>query len=253
MSKINIPKIIWQTYKTHTIPDKWISSPESLRKLHPDWIYHLMDDKENRQFVIDNYPHYLNLYDRLGQEIKPICQVDMVRILYLHKYGGVYIDLDYKAIKPFDDLFNIGSDLYLFRTPNSNGYTNSFMASKPNSRFWIKCIEEISFRLDHKPWYIFGDLRVLWTTGPGMLTDVIKNHNKPFVTIPSKLGHPYSICDHYLNRFPTSEDAYVDELPGSSWTSPTTQIFYFTISRWKEILVILFIILLIIILYFVLR
>src|ERR1700722_4383767 len=113
MSKTNVPKIIWQTYKTHKIPDKWTSSPTSLKKLHPDWQYYLMDDQENRQFVIDYYPQYINLYDRLGKEIKPICQVDMVRILYLHKHGGLYIDLDYKALKPFDSLFNIDISLYL--------------------------------------------------------------------------------------------------------------------------------------------
>jgi mannosyltransferase OCH1-like enzyme len=252
MSKSSIPKIIWQTYKTHSIPNKWSSSPESLKKYHPTWKYHLTDDQENRQFMLTHYPEYLNLYDRLGREVKPICQVDMIRILRLHKYGGVYIDLDYEALKPFDDLFSIDSDLYLFRTSNLGGFTNSFLASIPGCYFWIKCIEKIIYRLDNKPWYILGDLRVLWTTGPGMLTDVANEYNKPYVTIPYKLGHPCNICDHYLNRVCTASESYVKELKGSSWTDPSVDIFYFMVCRWEYILSILFLILLIILFYFIL-
>ena len=253
MSKVFIPKNIWQTYKTHIIPDKWISSPESIKRLHPTWNYYLTDDQENLTFIQTYYPQYLQLYNRLGKEIKKICQVDMVRILYVHKYGGVYLDLDYEVLKPLDDLFIFNSDLYLFQTSNMGGFTNSFFGSRPNCPFWIQCIEEIKYRLDHKPWYIFGDVRVLWTTGPGMLTDVANEYNKPFVTIPYKLGHPCNICDHYLNRVCTNEDSYVKELEGSSWTNPTTQLFYFVVCCWKELLIILFLIILIIIAYFAIQ
>lgn len=248
MSNVKIPKIIWQTYKTHQIPAKWISSPESMKRLHPTWEYRFTTDIDNRKFVESEYPQYLALYDRLGREIKPICPVDMIRYLFLHKYGGMYLDLDYRAIKAFDSLFKIDADLYMFKTPNGQSYTNSIMASKPGCQFWLQCIEQIAHRLDNCPWYIFGDLRVLWTTGPGMLSSVLNDYNQPFVTIPSKLGHPCSICDHYFNRVCAETDSYVEELPGSSWTSPSTQLYYFGLCRWREILLFILILLIIVIL-----
>ena len=250
MADVKIPKIIWQTYKTHEIPSKWIPSPESLKTHHPSWSYHFVTDEDIRKFVEQEYPQYLNLYDRVGAEIKHICRVDMVRCLLLHKYGGFYIDLDYKALKAFDPLFVGDADIYVFKTPNmGNSYTNSFMASKPKVEFWIKCIELIQYRLDNCPWYIFGDLRVLWTTGPGLLTSVLEKYNQPYMTIPSKLGHPCTICDHYFNRVCSDSDSYVEELPGSSWTSPSTQIFYFTVCQWYDILLLVLIMLTIVILY----
>ena len=132
-----IPKIFWQTYKTHQVPQKWITSPKSIMKYHP---------------------HPVN-----------ICKC---MHLHIFKGCGVYMDmdLDLEVLKPLDDLFESGADFYLVRTPNWMGYTNSFMASKPNCPFWIRCIEKIKYRLDHRPWYILGDINVLWTTGPAMIS-----------------------------------------------------------------------------------
>lgn len=211
-----IPRLLWQTYKTHTVPQKWKTSPISLMQHHPAWEYNLTDDEENRMFVKENYPEHLLLYDRLWKELKPIASVDMVRYLLLHKHGGVYLDLDYRAVKPFDSLFASNASLYLVRTPNLGGYTNSFMASAPGCDFWMQCIAEIKKRIDNAPWYIRGDVRILWTTGPGMITSVANEYTQPFMTLPYKLAHPCSICDHYNGTICTSEESYVEEFEGSS-------------------------------------
>lgn len=241
-----IPKRIFQTWKTHQIPEKWKSSPESLQRLHPDWKYTLMSDKDNLQFVRQHFAMYLNIYNKLP---KSIMKADMIRYMWLYTYGGIYIDLDYEAIKKFDDLFSSSADLFLIRTPNFGGYTNSFMASRPKCRFWIECLRKIQERVENIPWYMPEDYMVLWVTGPIMLTDVVKEYNCPFVTIPAKLCHPCSVYDKYSGTCDYSE-AYVKELEGSSWTGVTTQIAHFFVRRWRDVLVFMILIFLFLLLIF---
>lgn len=57
---------------------------------------------KNHKFVATNYPQYLNLYDRVGREIKFICSVDLFRYLWRYKYNGACMDLDYEIIKLLD-------------------------------------------------------------------------------------------------------------------------------------------------------
>lgn len=245
---MGIPKIIWQTWKTHQVPDKWKASPESIRHHCPDWSYRLMSDLQNLEFVQQEFPEYLSLYRSFDREIY---RVDLVRYLLLYRYGGVYMDLDLKLKRPLDQLFKGHHDLYLVRTPNLHGYTNAFMASRPGCPFWLRCIEEIQRRSQNRPWYILGDLRVLWTTGPGMITRVAQDYNRPFVTIPYLLGHPCSICDHYLNRPCSSEESWVEELPGSSWTGMASHLFRTAVCRWDYIVPILIVLLLLLIFFLI--
>jgi mannosyltransferase OCH1-like enzyme len=236
---MQIPKRIWQTWKTHEVPDEWKASPQSIRQYCPDWSYHLMDDYDNLQFVEQNYPEYLQLYKSFDREIY---RADLVRYLLLYQYGGVYLDLDIKLKRPLEDLFAQGGDLYLVKTPNWSGYTNSFMASVPKCPFWLKCIQKISERAANTPWYIRGDIKVLWTTGPNMVSEVLKKYNHPYMTIPSKLGHPCTICDHYFERSCSSDESYIEELKGSSWSSQASW-FHFFVCRWQYLLFAIFLIL----------
>ena len=244
MLKMGIPKLIWQTWKTHQVPEKWRASPESIRRHCPDWSYRLTHDQENLDFVQNEFPEYLSLYRSFDREIY---RVDMVRYLLLYRYGGVYMDLDLKLTRPLDQLFRTNADLYLVRTPNLNGYTNSFMASKPRCEFWLKCIEKIAHRWKNRPWYILSDLKVIWTTGPDMITEVAREYTRPFVTIPYRLGHPCTICDHYLNRPCTMDASYMEELPGSSWTGAVSGLFHLIVCRWDLVVVLLLLLLLLLV------
>jgi len=246
---MGIPKIIWQTWKTHDVPDKWKESSVSIKKWASDWKYYLTDDQDNLRFVQMEYPEYLSLYQSFDKEIY---RADMIRYLLLFKYGGLYMDLDLKLKCSLNSLFKDDADLYLVRTPNWNGYTNSFMASNPGCRFWLKCIEEIAHRKISKPWYIQGDLKVLWTTGPGMISEVIKEYDQPFMTIPYLLAHPCNICDHYLNRSCFDSRSYVEELEGGSWSGPMAKVTHFLICQWKFILAFLIVLFLVIVLLLIL-
>lgn len=220
---MGIPKFVWQTWKTHTVPEKWAESPASIKALCPDFDYRLFDDRDNLEFVEREFPQYLDLYRSFDREIY---RADMIRYLRLYKWGGVYMDLDLKLRRPLKEIFNRDCDLYLVRTPNGGGYTNSFMASKPQCPFWLRCIEEIRYRVNHKPWWIQGDWKVIWTTGPGMITKVATEYDRPFINVPYKLGHPCSVCDHHFGEAQPFPESWVEELEGSSWTGSGVRLIH---------------------------
>lgn len=240
---MGIPKHIWQTWKTRQVPERWRASPTAIRRYCPDWTYTLMTDSDNDAFVHRHFPQFLSLFRSFDREI---CRADMVRYLLLYKYGGVYMDLDMALTQPIDHAMRQGS-LILVETPNWSGVTNALMASEAGHPFWLDVVYEIQYRVNHKPWYIIGDWAVLWTTGPGMLSSVVDKTRHLYTVMPSKIGHPCTICDHYFERPCGTDESLVRELEGSSWASAGW--IHFLLCRWKLIVLI---ILLLIVFVFVL-
>ncbi|KAJ3089873.1 hypothetical protein HK102_005258 [Quaeritorhiza haematococci] len=83
-------------------PQRFQKWSESWRTNHPNWEYRLWTDADNRAFVANHYPWFLSTFDSLPRNIH---RADAVRYLYLHKYGGVYADLDVESLKNLDNLF----------------------------------------------------------------------------------------------------------------------------------------------------
>ena len=142
-----ITKIIHQSWKTNDIPyntykKDWI---DSWLKKNPDWDYKLWTDEDNRNLIKNHYPEYLDLYD--SYEVG-VSRADIARYFYMHKYGGVYVDLDFKCLKPLNQLL-IGETMVLgsIQMPKTGGLIdensipNAFKYSKPNQKFWLDCIE----------------------------------------------------------------------------------------------------------------
>ncbi len=86
------PKTIWQTYSTHEIPLVARPCVKSWARMNSDWTVKFQDDAEIAHFVTD----YLGA--KAGQLLRSlplgVMQADFWRYAVLHKYGGVYADLD---------------------------------------------------------------------------------------------------------------------------------------------------------------
>src|SRR6185369_15034321 len=97
---MTIPKIIIQTWKTKKLPKECEEWSLSWKKMNPDFKYMLFDDKDCYKFIHNNYKNYLDLYESLSI----IEKTDLFRYLVLHKYGGVYADIDTTCFKPIKPL-----------------------------------------------------------------------------------------------------------------------------------------------------
>lgn len=75
-------------------------------------------------------------------------RADVSRYAYMFAYGGVYADLDYKCLKPLDELLHESGRIYVHNMSTNDdlvGYRipNSFMASPPGHPFWQFLLNQI--------------------------------------------------------------------------------------------------------------
>tara|TARA_A200000159_G_scaffold164614_1_gene195088 strand:- start:3710 stop:4345 length:636 start_codon:yes stop_codon:yes gene_type:complete len=96
----NIPKIIHQLWVgDNPIPDHCKQFVEEMKKLHPFWEHHLWGNEIFEKYKDDEY---LQSYLKDPKLYKWAFICDRLRLLLLRDYGGVYVDVDAKPIRPFD-------------------------------------------------------------------------------------------------------------------------------------------------------
>ena len=195
-----IPKIIHQTWKTNEIPAQWQAYQQSWQQHHPDWQYRLWTDDELRDLVAREYSWLLPIYDNYSD---PIMRVDAARYVLLHRYGGIYADMDYECLRSFAPLL-AGRTLVFGEEPaahldmpltRASGLPhlvcNALMASEAGHPFWDHVFKQLV--ACHKA------VEPLGATGPHMLTAA-------YDTFPGKarlslLGadvlHPLTSVDHW--------------------------------------------------------
>lgn len=248
VTKSGIPKILWRTYKNTNMPEKWKEGFESGDMLK-GWKLIFMTDEDNYEFVKRHYPDLLYKYESFQYNIQ---RVDLIRILYLHKFGGLYSDLDKVFLTDFTYFFDENmSDVFLVRSPNLHStYTNSFMASKPKSEFWIELINAILE--DKLPFYAYGrHLKVMNSTGPSILTRVAQNTNSVITLLPGKYFESCSVCS-YPCKASIENGQYVKQIEGSSWITLDTKFYLCLLCSWPQmILIFLFIIVMIYCTFFI--
>jgi mannosyltransferase OCH1-like enzyme len=216
--EVKIPKEVFQTWKTNIIPQHWAESPKAIMNLMPDWHYTLMTDEDNRKFVEENFPDFLQYYDAFDHNIM---RADAIRYMWLYKIGGIYLDLDMQVMKPLDELFYEDKDIYVVSSGNfGNFYTNAFMASKPGVKLWLDCIERMK-----QPYSMLAmgkHLKVMTKTGPMMFTKAVKKSTNSRYEMPAKL---ITSCDVCSPKPCNIENGYMRILQGSSWVEADTQVY----------------------------
>ena len=168
-----IPRILHQTWRDQQVPEKWHAYQRSWRANHPDWQYRLWTDADNRALVEAHYSWFLPIYDAYRAEIS---RVDAARYMIMHRFGGVYADLDMESLAPIDDLLD-GEQVVLALEPSDHVdqsvldegldhiVGNAFLASAPRHPFWLEVLGAlVDAQLEPSP---------LDATGPFMLTRTI--------------------------------------------------------------------------------
>jgi len=229
------PKIVFQTWKTKQIPDKWKASPLSIKQFLPNWKYVLFDDEDNMNFVKEYFPKFLPHFQSFKHSIQ---RADAIRYLFLYVHGGLYMDLDFCLNKnPEEIIEHFGKEtypktnLYLveYKKNGKNAVTNSFIISTPRHPFWMDVLKQMQEPI---PWYakMTKFTEVYESTGPSMLTKVYneKYKNKLFGSTIYLLSEKY-ICTKG-QRFLTPSSlthSYIKNLEqtsGESWHGLTEKI-----------------------------
>lgn len=205
-----------QTWKTKNVPDKWKISPVTVKEFLPNYNYYLMTDLDNIRFVKKYFPDF---YDKYKNFRYNIMRADAIRGLWLYKCGGIYMDLDFYLKKDISKLIDPNKKLVFVEYNSVSGkqYTNSLMMSVKNHPFWLMVIDEM---MKEKPWRILKSMEVYETTGPYMLSKVIRKYIKK-----------YGDDDIQVLNFETligengdSETTYIGALEGRSWHGPLEKV-----------------------------
>ncbi|CCJ30802.1 unnamed protein product [Pneumocystis jirovecii] len=211
-----IPRIIHQTWKNETIPEKWSDAYDHCKKLHPNYEHILWTDEKARNFIAQEYPWFLQQYDKYPYTIQ---RVDSLRYFILVRYGGIYIDLDIECLQPLDPLLSYSAWL---RTTKPTGISNDVMGSMPYHPFFLYVINHL--KSASRNW-IFPYITVMATTGPLFLSVMLEKYMH---YLPSN-----TITTEYV-RIITSDisNQTFKDFHGSTWHHKDAQFFFWLQRYW---------------------
>lgn len=206
-----IPQIIHQTWDSYSVPRTFVENIYSWVDLHPDWEYWFWTTKAVQCFLEKHYNQYMYMYSKYSNNVS---KADAMRYFVLHKYGGVYVDLDTKCIKPLDVWTNyfccvLSEEPYehsfIVRKEKSSSIANSPMACKSNHNLFqtaIKLLPEYAkkFPKDY-----------IKSTGPLFLVSALKKFQYSLQNFNTK-SCPVTIAPpkYFLPRFDASQSEVID-------------------------------------------
>ncbi len=178
-----IPKIIHQTAPKDQ--KKWRPEWEPCQKSwktnfpEPEYVHWMWYDEDLDDFIKTYYPWFYDTYTSYDEKIK---RIDMARYFILHKYGGIYADMDYECLKNFyndlvQDKVNISESPY----KGWEHVQNALMASPPNKQFWMDVVNNSKGK---------ESLEVLKATGPTLLSDTYFQNTDLVNILPVDLYNP---------------------------------------------------------------
>lgn len=218
-----IPSILHHTYSSLNIPPPFTDYIRKWKILNPELKQIIWTDEQNYEFVKKCYPKYLEPYLNLKFKIQ---RIDLVRYMYLHKFGGIYADIDLEPLKTIRPLLN-EDNVILVLEPQKNALNKKFlisnywMASVANSHFMLEVIETATQNFNYTNNY---KLDVLNSTGCLMLNKVYLNYlNKKPILLQSELFSPLTHKEIIYKRqfnisIQANSDTYaIHHFAGSWW------------------------------------
>jgi inositol phosphorylceramide mannosyltransferase catalytic subunit len=163
-----VPKLIHQTWVDEHVPEKWQAAQQSCIDAHAagNYTYKLWTDQQGLELIRDEYPWFLPTYEAYPYSIQ---RVDAVRYFILHKYGGIYIDLDMGCNRELTFMREHG-----FTAPLTYpvGISNDVMAAQPGNAY----LERVIHRLQYwNHWLFIKYVQVMFSTVRSILTIDIKH------------------------------------------------------------------------------
>lgn len=214
-----IPRIIHQTWKTDTLPPRWAKTRAGCAAMMPDYDYMLWTDKSSRELIASDYPWFLPVFDAYPHNIQ---RADAIRYFVLHKYGGIYMDLDIGCKRRLDSLLRFEAIL-----PKTIpvGVSNDLMFAAKGHPF-VKQLTENLARFNHN--FLTPYATVMFSTGPMFVSAVYRMFSDAHPTVapstpaqPTQGFHGVRVLPKSLygkNAKPSeAPDSFFEHMYGSSW------------------------------------
>jgi mannosyltransferase OCH1-like enzyme len=155
-----IPKNLHQIWLgPKPIPLEYLEWNKKLQLLHPDWTYYFWTDDNIQDFK------YKNL---LSSCVSESAKSDVIRIEAVHRYGGIYCDMDVEPLRAFDSTLLSNDAFGCWAWPTVIG--SGIFGTIPNHPWLNRIIEELpQWASKPDPWspYLFSQNLMDVTVYPG--------------------------------------------------------------------------------------
>ncbi|KDE09742.1 hypothetical protein MVLG_00142 [Microbotryum lychnidis-dioicae p1A1 Lamole] len=204
-----IPRIIHATWKTDVVPQRWLAARQGCMDMHPDYEFKLWSDAASREFIATHYAWFLAAFDGYTY---PIQRADAIRYFVLHRFGGIYMDLDVGCKRPLDPLL-----YYQVVLPATIpvGVSNDIMFSEKGHPFMDNVIRNL-LTFNHQ--YGTNYPTVMFSTGPMFLSAQYGLWPKEDLTLAERQVRVLP-RRWYGKNAPANEigDSFFEHFYGSSW------------------------------------
>lgn len=124
-----IPKVIYQTFKSCSVSDKFYNNYKSYVDLNPEYAHEFYDDKRMQDYVYNYNCEGFNftsteLISAFNSIAVPAGKADLWRYLIIYEKGGIYVDFDSKCLKPLQYSIDPLDDIVTCRVGWSHNYDN---------------------------------------------------------------------------------------------------------------------------------
>jgi mannosyltransferase OCH1-like enzyme len=155
----------------------------------------------------------------------------MARLVYMHRFGGIYADLDFECLRSLENLLDHGG-VTLAREPRGLGWykrnrdfvSNALLFSPPGHSVWIEALELMVDLFRERKWYEPRLTYVLATSGPALVDRAIESHAGTDVNIlPSHLFFPADVFEKSeasRRKLADEHGAYAVHHFANTWLSP---------------------------------
>ncbi|HVX00673.1 MAG TPA: glycosyltransferase [Candidatus Babeliaceae bacterium] len=215
-TKAKIPKIIHQIWLGSPFPGKYRRYQASWIRFHPDWQYKLWTDKDIKKLKLHNQKAY-DAAPNYGEK------ADIARLQILYEYGGLYVDVDFECVQPFD-LMNDSFELYVgISRPETMRVNNALIGVIPAHPFIKQCIDGITPNIGT----LGSALGTIERTGPAHFTRCFMKYlglnSDNVIAFPSSFFYP---IPHEIGKFYFLEQV-------KPWIRPETFAIHYWASSWN--------------------
>jgi len=194
-----IAQIIHQLWSQEALPDRYRGFRETWARLNPGWEMRLWSEADIAAMVAADYPQLSALYNGYGETRR---RFDLGRALILHRFGGVYADLDTQCLRPIGPLIE-GRTLAVGAEPavhleGNTGFDRmlcpAFVAAEAGHDFWDALVRRMAGARGQ------GDDRE--ATGSLPLTRAFHDyaHRDSIRILPSEAVYPFAKADCWSGR-----------------------------------------------------
>lgn len=160
-----IPPIIHFIWLGSSLPFTAQKMIETWREHHPGWIIKIWTDADVEPFGLRNKQAF-DKSANFGQKS------DIFRYEILYRFGGVYVDIDFECLQPFDSLHQ-SCEFYAGISQENNSLYNGLIGVKRQHPIMKACIDHLEIT---EPFSYAGNLfcalQILHQSGPHYFTNI---------------------------------------------------------------------------------